>query len=145
MALAASAPATVLLSGAARAALPEIFAPDGIAINGYDPVAYFSDAMPVKGVEEFEFEWNGAVWRFSSAENRDVFAADPVAYAPRYGGYCAYAVSRGYTAPTEPAAWTVHEGQLYLNFSLRVRDIWENDIPGYIGKADANWPRVLDE
>jgi len=145
MALAASVPATGLLSGAAHAGSPEIYAPGGIAINGYDPVAYFTDGMPVKGVDEFTYEWKGATWRFSSADNRDAFAADPVAYAPRYGGYCAYAVSKGGTASTEPDAWRVHEGRLYLNYSLRVRSIWENDIPGNIAKADVNWPGVLDK
>ena len=84
-----------------------------------------------------------ATWRFSSEENRAAFAANPEAYAPQYGGYCAYAVSQGYTASTTPEAWTIVEDKLYLNFSTSVRRRWERDIPGHIAAANANWPDVL--
>lgn len=129
----------------AQATKPEVFANEvtKIAINGYDPVAYFSVGEPVEGSSEFSYEWNGAIWHFSNAENKDKFAAAPEQYAPQYGGYCAYAVSRGYTAPTVPEAWSIFEGKLYLNFSLRVRKTWRKDIEGNIKKADENWPNVL--
>ncbi|MEM6355700.1 MAG: YHS domain-containing (seleno)protein, partial [Pseudomonadota bacterium] len=77
----------------------------GTAIDGTDPVAYFTEGKPVEGSSDFTHEWNGATWRFSSAENRDLFAGDPEKYAPQYGGYCAWAVAQGYTASTDPEAW----------------------------------------
>ncbi|MEM8961644.1 MAG: YHS domain-containing (seleno)protein [Acidobacteriota bacterium] len=116
----------------------------GVAIKGYDPVAYFTDSQAVKGDKQHTFSWQGANWHFASAENRDTFAADPEAYAPQYGGYCAYAVSKGNVAGIDPEAWTVHEGKLYLNYSIGVMNKWREDIPGNIAKADANWPGVLD-
>ncbi len=144
LAIAAVSASAGLLAVAVRAEEPQVYATDGVAINGYDPVAYFTEGAPVKGSEQITHEWNGATWQFASAENRDAFAADPDAHAPQYGGYCAYAVSRGYIATTDPDAWTVHDGRLYLNYSLRVRRQWERDIPGNIEKGDANWPGVLD-
>ena len=115
----------------------------GTAIDGTDPVAYFTEGRPVEGSSEFTHEWNGAKWRFSSAENRAKFVAEPEKYAPQYGGYCAWAVSQGYTASTDPEAWSIVEGKLYLNYSKGVQMQWEADIPGHIAKADQNWPEVL--
>ncbi len=114
----------------------------GVAIDGYDPVAYFADGKPVEGSSDFEYQWMGATWRFASAADRDQFAADPEKYAPQYGGYCAYAVSQGATADIDPDAWHIEDGKLYLNLSKKVQSIWLKDIPGYIGKADANWPKI---
>lgn len=139
----ASAPAIAALTNAARAAEPEIFNTDGVAINGYDAVAYFTQSAPIEGSAEHELDWNGATWRFSSAENKTAFEVDPAAYAPQYGGYCAYAVSKGGTATTSPDAWRVVDGKLYLNYNRTVQGIWSEDIPGHISKADANWPAVL--
>ena len=107
-------------------------------------VAYFTQGSPVAGDPAITHDWNGATWRFSSTENRDAFAADPAAYAPQYGGYCAYAVSEGYTASTVPEAWSIVDGKLYLNYSTGVKGRWEQDIPGRISAADANWPKVLE-
>jgi hypothetical protein len=116
----------------------------GIAIKGYDPVAYQEDGKPAKGSNEYEFTWKDAKWRFVSAAHRDLFNADPEKYAPRYGGYCAWAVSQGYTASVDPEnAWTIFEGKLYLNYNVEVKETWQMDIPGNIKKADANWPGVL--
>lgn len=142
-ALALFTAAPLALAGPALAA-PPVFSNGGYAINGYDPVAYFTESKPVKGDAQYSLEWNGATWLFASAANRDRFRADPEAFAPQYGGYCAYAVSRGYTASTDPKAWTVYEGKLYLNFSRPVRLIWKRDIPGNIRAADRNWPGVLN-
>jgi YHS domain-containing protein len=114
-----------------------------IAIKGYDPVAYFTDMKPVKGSPEFEFSWKGAVWRFSNAAHLEAFRANPEKYAPRYGGYCAYAVSQNKLADIDPDAWTIYEGRLYLNLNNDVQRLWEEDKPGYIRKADQNWPAVL--
>lgn len=143
LAFAAALPVSLAAARPLLAATPPVFATDGVAINGYDPVAYFTEGKPVKGVAEFASEWEGATLRFASAENKATFDGDPGAYAPKYGGYCAYAVSKGATAPTDPEAWTVHEGRLYLNFSTDVRTIWRQDIAGNIAKADTNWPGVL--
>ncbi len=115
-----------------------------LAVSGHDPVAYFKQGKPVEGSSEHELEWNGATWRFSSAANLAAFEADPEAYAPQYGGYCAWAVSQGYTASTDPTAWRIVDGKLYLNYSHGVQRRWEKDIPGNIAKADTNWPKVLD-
>ncbi len=116
----------------------------GTAIDGTDPVAYFTEGRPVEGSSDFTHEWNGATWRFASAENRDLFAADPEKYAPQYGGYCAWAVSQGYTASTDPTAWKIVDGKLYLNYNASVQSKWEKDVPGFIASADGNWPKVLD-
>ncbi|MEQ9260728.1 MAG: YHS domain-containing (seleno)protein [Roseovarius sp.] len=124
---------------------PAIHARDGAAIGGYDPVAYFTEGAPVEGSPEHSTMWNGAEWRFASAENKATFEADPEAYAPQYGGYCAYAASQGYVASTSPDAWSVHEGKLYLNYSRRVQRIWEKDKPGFIAQADTNWPAPLSK
>lgn len=115
----------------------------GVAIKGYDPVAYFTAGRPAKGNSDFSYEWNGAEWRFASAANRDLFKADPVRYAPQYGGYCAWAVSRGYTAGIDPEAWKIVNNRLYLNYSVKVQAQWAEDIPGNIAKAEENWPRIL--
>ncbi len=116
-----------------------------LAVSGYDPVAYFAQGKPVEGSSDLELKWNGATWRFSSAENIEKFKSDPAAFAPQYGGYCAWAVSQGYTASSDPEAWRIVDGKLYLNYSKGVQAKWEKDIPGFITKADANWPKVLDE
>ena len=115
----------------------------GIAINGYDPVAYFIEGRPVEGSDKYSTSWNGATWHFSSAANKIKFAAMPEKFAPQYGGYCAFAVSYGSTATTVPEAWSVVDGKLYLNNSLGVRSRWNTDQSGYISKANQNWPKVL--
>jgi YHS domain-containing protein len=115
------------------------------AIEGYDPVAYFEEGKPVEGDSDYSHEWLGATWYFSSAENRDRFAADPERYAPQYGGYCAWAVSQGYTAEIDPEAWSVVDGKLYLNYSKDVQAQWQQDVPGNIAKGDANWPDIRDK
>jgi len=136
------------LAGLAMPALaeePPVFSVSNLAIQGYDPVADFNEGKPVKGREGPQLMWIGTTWRFASAANREAFERDPQKYAPQYGGYCAYAASQGYVAPTDPSAFTLHEGKLYLNYSRQVREIWEQDKPGYISAADANWPGPLNQ
>lgn len=118
------------------------FERNGLAIDGYDPVAYFTDQQPVKGSSEFRSDFQGSTFQFASAAHRDAFAADPSKYAPQYGGYCAYGIAKGYKASIDPAAFTVVGNKLYLNYSEAVRSQWLSDIPGYVRKADANWPEV---
>lgn len=116
---------------------------DGIAIGGTDPVAYFTQGAAVPGTPEHAAEWGGTTWHFASAENMAAFEADPERYAPQYGGYCAWAVgARNALAPTEPAQWSIVDGKLYLNYSASVQSDWKQDVPGFIAKADANWPRL---
>ena len=115
------------------------------AAGGHDVVAYFSEGRPVPGDRRFVHAWNGAEWRFASAANRDAFAAAPEKYAPQYGGYCAWAVSQGYTASGDPQYWKIVDGKLYLNYDAGVQQKWERDIPGFIAAANRNWPTVLDK
>lgn len=116
----------------------------GVAIGGYDSVAYFTKGEATKGDKEFVLSYKGADWRFSSQENLDLFSANPEKYAPQYGGYCAYAASKGALAKGDPEAWTVYEDKLYLNFSKSVRALWKTDIPGNVAKADVNYPKLLE-
>jgi len=116
----------------------------GIAIEGYDPVAYHEEGKPIEGSSKFELTWREAKWQFASAEHRDLFKSDPEKYAPKYGGYCAWAVSQGYTASVDPKnAWSIVAGKLYLNYNVDIQKKWAKDIPGNIKKADANWPGVV--
>ena len=92
----------------------------GLALKGYDVVAYFTEQRPVPGSEAFTHQWMGATWRFSSAQNRDQFAAEPERFAPQFGGYCAWAVSNNYTAPVDVTAWKIVDGKLYLNYNRKV-------------------------
>jgi YHS domain-containing protein len=116
---------------------------NGVAVKGYDPVAYFSMDKHVKGSSNFEYEWKGAKWRFSTDNHKKLFIKNPDTYAPRYGGYCAYGVAVDALFDIQPEAWTIVDGKLYLNKNLDVRETWKKDIPGNIKKADMNWPGVL--
>jgi len=134
----------MLLLGVATSAMAAkvdpVYQHGGLAIRGYDPVAYYQQSAPVKGSSQFSYQLRGATWLFASAENRDRFQAEPEHYAPQYGGYCAYAVSKGRTASIDPEAWKIADGRLYLNYSKGVQKKWEQDVPGNIVKADRNWP-----
>ncbi len=116
-----------------------VYATKAGAIKGYDPVAYFTQNKPVKGAADITFEWNGATWHFASAENRDLFKGNPEKYAPQYGGWCAYGWAQGYPAKTEPEAWSIVDGKLYLNYDLSVRSDWDKKRAEYIQAADKNW------
>ena len=133
--------------GPADARSPEIYTGflSSTAVGGYDPIAYFTDGKAIEGKRDITFTWKGVTWRFASEKNRDLFTAKPEAYAPQYGGYCAWAVSRGYTAKGDPRYWKVVGGRLYLNYDAGVQKDWEKDIPGNIAKGDKNWPVVLDK
>jgi YHS domain-containing protein len=136
--------ALTLMCFSTFAAKPLVFSTREGAIEGYDPVAYFTKGMPVRGSDKYSLEWNGATFKFSSLAHFELFKAAPGKYAPQYGGYCAYAVSEGATASTVPEAWTIVDDKLYLNFSTGVRNRWSKDIPGRVARADENWPDVLN-
>jgi len=123
----------------------EVFIKDGNAIRGYDPVAYFKEGKPVKGNEQFNFNWNDANWVFSSKQNLDSFKLAPGKYAPQYGGYCAYGVSEDHKAPTDPEAWTIVDGKLYLNYNPKVKEYWGKDRAKRIDDANRNWPLLKDK
>jgi YHS domain-containing protein len=118
---------------------------DEAAVGGYDAVAYFTSGKPVEGSKAFEYKYKDVTWRFASADNLAAFKADPTKYAPQYGGYCAWAVSQGYTAKGDPKAWKIVNGKLYLNYNLDIQKKWEKDVPGLVAKGDSNWPKVLDK
>ena len=117
----------------------------GLAVEGTDPVAYFTEGKPVEGKREHSLDWNGATWRFASAENLARFEAEPARYAPQFGGYCAWAVSQGYTASIDPEAWEIVGDKLYLNYSKSVQARWQEDKPGNIAKGNQNWPKLRTE
>ena len=135
---------TAVVSAQADDHVGPFFGEDGVAIKGYDAVAYFVDGEPVPGDAAIATEWGGATWHFASSEHRDLFVADPEAYAPQYGGYCAFAAARNYIASIDPTAWTVVDDRLYLNFSRGVRRQWQRDTDGNITRADANWPGLRE-
>lgn len=120
----------------------EVYVTDGVAIHGYDAVAYFTEHKPVKGTSQFTASYQGATFQFSSQPNRDAFVRNPERYAPQYGGYCAYGLARGYKATTEPQAFTIVDEKLYLNYNDEIMKTWRGDTAGYIEKADANWDTV---
>ncbi len=139
------ASASIIASAPAAAQKAEVFTGivKGVAVGGYDPVSYFTAGKPISGNQDITLEHKGAVWRFSSEQNRDAFEADPAKYAPQYGGYCAWAVSQGYTAKGDPNAWAVVNGRLYLNYDKKVQATWNRNAADNVSKADQKWPTVL--
>jgi YHS domain-containing protein len=122
-------------------------ATDGVGLKGYDPVAYFTDGQPTKGASEYGFQWKGITYRFASAENMQRFKADPEKYLPRYGGYCAYAMSINRIADISPTEWTIFGGKLYLNNNFISQTLWSLDKSGRVETADRNWavfPKVAE-
>ena len=111
----------------------------GLAIRGYDTVAYFADGKPTVGSEALEYLWQGAAWRFKSRKHRAMFIANPTKYAPQYGAFCALGVSFHKAVPVDPNAWTIVEGKLYLNYSVEFREKWRADKAQNIKKADSIW------
>jgi YHS domain-containing protein len=143
-ALMALSVATVPAPAPAAKPAPAIYvAADGLAAGGYDVTAYFTQGKAVRGSAKYELMLRGATWRFASSENKARFQADPAAYAPQFGGYCAWAVSQGYIASGDPRQWKIVDGKLYLNFNARAKELWEADQVDAIKRGHANWPAVL--
>ena len=115
------------------------------AVGGYDAVAYHTEGAAIRGEREFSTEWRGAEFRFASQANLDLFLSDPEAYSPAYGGYCAWAISEGYTAKGDPNVWNIVDGVLYLNYNTQVQERWSVDIPGHIERANANYPDLVNQ
>lgn len=140
----------ILLAGAdrqtARAAGVDVNADGaGLALQGHDPVAYFTEGRPVAGREDLTASHEGATYRFSSAANRARFLADPAAHVPAYGGYCAFGTAMGYKVRIDPAAFSIVDDRLYLNYSKGVQSRWQEDPAGYIARADENWTTIRDK
>ncbi len=142
-----------LVTGPALVSVPAAYAEAPIytgrfnntALQGYDAVSYFTDGAPVKGVKAFATRYQGAEFRFVSQDNLDTFLADPVAYAPQYGGYCAWAIADGNFAKGDARRWNIVDGKLYLNYNQSIQNKWEADIPGFIESADVAWPEISGE
>lgn len=130
-----------LAAAGADLPVPAVNAPQGVALKGYDPVAYFVAGQPTKGVEQHSLVWQGATYRFASEENQALFKADPDKYLPQYGGYCAYAMSLDRIADIDPSRWAIVGEKLYLNNGLIAEKLWSLNKPGHIESADRNWPR----
>lgn len=136
--------ATFASLGAAHAA-DEFFVSNpekNIAIGGYDPVAYHTVGAPTKGVADYKYEHNGVVWKFSSAENKAAFKADPAKYAPAYGGWCAVGTSKGKKIPTQAHLFKIVDGQLYLNSSDGAQGLFLKETTARISDANTNWPEI---
>jgi YHS domain-containing protein len=129
-----------LLSASVQAG--EFFETDGVALRGYDPVAYFVSSEPQKGQAQYSYEYKGSKFYFASDANKRAFVAMPEKYAPQFGGYCAFGTAQGYKVSTQPDAFAIVEDKLYLNYDKKVQGIWRQDVPGNIAKAEKNWPEV---
>jgi YHS domain-containing protein len=123
---------------------PKTYTEKGVALDGQDVVAYFTQNKLVQGNKSYTYQWNDATWQFSNAEHRDLFAKNPEKYAPAYGGYCAKAASDGALATTIPTAWEIRGGKLYLNYSAEAQKEWREDTANKIVRADKNWPTILN-
>lgn len=135
-----------LIPDAAMAAEPAVYTSwrNNVGAGGFDVVSFYS-GVPLKGNDEFAADYMGAKWKFSSRANMDLFTANPEAFAPQYGGYCAWAIAEGKLAKGSPNHWTVEDGKLYLNFNSRIKTRWESDKANFITQGDENWPSILNE
>lgn len=132
----------ILTVTAGTALAGDFFEKDGVALRGYDPVAYFSVGMPVKGAAAHHYQYKGSTFYFASSANERSFVRDPEKYVPQFGGFCALGTANGYKVSTQPDAFAVVDGKLYLNHDLKVLARWKEDVPGNITQAEKNWPEV---
>jgi len=116
----------------------------GVALESYDPVSYFTDGKPMKGDPKIEATFNGALYRFTSQAHREIFEKEPTKYAPAYGGYCGYAASIGKVRPANPLLWSIVDGQLIVQHTTGAVELWEKDVTGNKAKADKLWPRLVE-
>lgn len=135
----------IMLPLATWAQKSAVYSKNGIALHGYDPVAFFISKEPRKGDSSIRFNWQGATWYFENQQNAQLFIANPSQYAPQYGGYCAFGASRGYKAPTAIDTWTIADGKLYFNYNQKVKTVWVKDQAAFINKADSNWTTIMNK
>jgi len=117
----------------------------GLAIGGYDPVAYFTEQRAVRGNPKFTYQWQDVTWQFDSNSNKMLFISDPIKYSPQYGGYCAYAIAKDAIVPGDPKVWTVTDNKLYFNYSPKIEQRWLLHIQGYTARANKKWPQLKKE
>jgi YHS domain-containing protein len=119
----------------------------GVAIMGYDPVAYFTDNRAVKGSEEYSYEWLGTPWHFANSKHREMFMSEPVKYAPQYGGYCAgeVALHSSVTVNVDPEAFKIIDGKLYLIYDVGNADKFAANAQELVPKGDTNWPKAVTD
>jgi len=127
-----------------KAQKSEIFCTEEGAIGGYDPVAFFTMHKPVQGKRDISYTWKNAEWHFVSLDNKKTFVANPLKYAPQYGGYCAYGTAEGHKAPTQSETWTIVNDKLYFNYNMDVKEQWISNQKALIQKADKNWPIIKE-
>ncbi|TWI83940.1 hypothetical protein IQ13_2059 [Lacibacter cauensis] len=125
-----------------KAQTSEIFAPDSIALRGYDVVAFYTEGKAITGSDKFMYNWKNVKWLFASAEHLALFKANPANYEPQYGGYCAYGLARGYKAPTMADTWHIQENKLYFNYNQKVKTTWQKEQQRFIDSANRKWPEV---
>ena len=150
MRISANLPIMILcLFGILAIAIPNVYSAgginkdeNGIAIKGYDTVAYFTEGRAVKGNSKYSYTWEDAVWHFSTSQNRELFAENPAQYAPQFGGHCANGMSVGVVAGADPEQWTIVEGRLYLKYHRKARDDWRMNKTELIAKAEDNWAKL---
>lgn len=135
----------MVFSFSTTAQTSEIFAPAGIAINGYDAVAFFKDSKSVKGLSDFSYTWKNVQWHFSSKSNLETFKTSPEKFAPQFGGYCAYGTAKGYKAPTQIDTWTIVQDKLYFNYNQKVKLYWDKNQAAFIDSADVKWPFIKND
>jgi hypothetical protein len=134
------------LFGPSRAAITERIVTDmhtGLAIDGYDPVAYFTDAKAELGRPEFEYRFKGVIWRFDNKGNLAAFAENADVYSPRFGGYDPVAIARGVAVAGNPTLWLIAGERLYLFYSAEARDSFKADADSTAAVAEAKWPEVV--
>ncbi len=142
--LAGAAVSVALVSSALAAGVELNASSTGLALQGYDPVAYFTEGEATPGDWRITASYQDATYRFSSEEHKAAFEADPEAFLPEYGGYCAFGAAMGFKFDGDPEQWRIVDGELYLNISADIQERWLQDVPGYIEQADSNWPTIVD-
>lgn len=121
-----------------------VFNKNGVAIGGYDVVAFYDESKPVMGDKNLSYQWQDVNWYFTSLQHLDSFKLSPEKYAPQFGGYCAYGTAEGHKAPIEIDTWTIVNGKLFFNYNKAVQKLWLEDQQGLIKKADEKWPLIKD-
>ncbi|MGF1462561.1 MAG: YHS domain-containing (seleno)protein [Maricaulaceae bacterium] len=132
-------------AGAAFAGEINIAKGETYALQGYDTVAYHTVGEATEGDTAYTAQYKGETWLFASADNRDLFKAEPAKYAPAYGGHCAFGASVNRLFDGDPEAWQIVDGQLYVNKDKGILKRWQKDIPGNLEKSEANWPGLRAE
>jgi YHS domain-containing protein len=132
-----------LIAPSARAS--DVNQTDGLALRGFDPVAYFTQNEAVKGEPRWTVTYRGVTYEFASKEDQAAFQANPEKYVPQYGGFCAFATSKGVKADADPHEFAISKGKLYVNNNEQAEKLFQEDVAGTIEKADHNWPDVVKQ